>query len=104
MFKTGTVCVKIAGRDAGKTCVIVEELGNWMVLVDGETRRRKTNVKHLEPTGSVEIEKGASHETVMAALGKEPRKSRKREPKSKPTARAKPKGDSPAKPKAGKAA
>jgi ribosomal protein L14E/L6E/L27E len=34
MFKVGTVCVKIAGRDAGKSCVVVEELDKGMVLVD----------------------------------------------------------------------
>ncbi len=49
LFEVGRLCVKIAGRDAGRTCVVVEELGNEYVLVDGDVRRRKVNIKHLEP-------------------------------------------------------
>lgn len=101
MFKVGTVCVKIAGRDAGKSCVVVEELDKGMVLVEGETRRRKVNVKHLEPVGTSGVKKGASHDTVMEALGKEPRKSEKRASKPKPSAtrKVKSKSDAVAKPK-----
>ena len=92
-FDIGTVCVKIAGRDAGKTCVVVDTLEGGFVLVDGDTRRRKVNVKHLEPTGTVEVKKGASHETVMTALGKEPRAEKKRAATTKPnpTRKSKPK-------------
>lgn len=106
MFKVGTVCVKIAGRDAGKSCAIVEELGNGFVLVDGGVRRRKVNIKHLEPMGSVDLKKGASHETVVAALGLEPRKSAKRERKPKPSAirKVKPAADAAPKKKAAKKA
>ena len=66
----GQVCIKIAGRDAGMKCVIVELLDKTHVLIDGETRRRKCNMAHLEPIGqTVSIDKGASHEKVCAALG-----------------------------------
>ncbi len=69
MFDVGRLCVKIAGRDAGKKCVVVEVLDRTYVLVDGETRRRKCNVAHLEPMNEVvDIQKGASHEDVAAAL------------------------------------
>lgn len=69
-MEIGQVCVKIAGRDAGKKCVVVDVLGRHLVLIDGETRRRKCNVAHLEPLGeSVKISKGASHEAVASALG-----------------------------------
>lgn len=86
MFKVGTVCVKTAGRDAGKTCVVVEELGQGMVLVEGETRRRKVNVKHLEPVATTGLKKGASHDDVMEALGKEPRKAKPKKAAAKPSA------------------
>ena len=49
----GRVCVKIAGRDAGKKCIIIGIIGKNHVLIDGQTRRRKCNVKHLEPTTQV---------------------------------------------------
>ena len=71
MFDIGRVCVKIAGRDAGKTCVIVETLENGFVTIDGQTRRRKCNMRHLEPTDKVlEIKSGSDHEAVKAAFAK----------------------------------
>ncbi len=72
MFSVGRVCVKIAGRDAGKKCVIVKHLEGKFYLVDGETRRRKCNTLHLEPLDqTVDITENATHEQVMKALGKE---------------------------------
>ena len=53
MYRIGRLCVKIAGRDAGKKCIIIDALDKNYVLIDGETRRRKCNVKHLEPTSQV---------------------------------------------------
>lgn len=69
MFNIGRVCVKIAGRDAGKRCVVVDVIDEKNVLVDGETRRRKTNINHLEPTEKVvELEKGVDTDTVRKAV------------------------------------
>tara|TARA_Y100000310_G_C20699207_1_gene828106 strand:- start:6562 stop:6957 length:396 start_codon:yes stop_codon:yes gene_type:complete len=69
MFEVGRLAVKIAGRDAGKVCVIVDVLEGNRVLVDGETRRKKVNPKHLEPLGQlVKLSKGASHDDVKKAL------------------------------------
>jgi len=69
MFNVGRLCTKIAGRDAGCKCVIVEELEDGMVLVDGQTRRRKCNVKHLEPSKeTIDIKSGASHVDVKKAF------------------------------------
>ncbi len=69
MFEAGRVCVKIAGRDARKKCVVVEAIDSKFVLIDGETRRRKCNIAHLEPLDlTVEILSGADNETVVKAL------------------------------------
>ncbi|RJQ17574.1 50S ribosomal protein L14e [Candidatus Woesearchaeota archaeon] len=65
MFDIGRMVVKIAGRDAGKKAVIVEVVNEHYVVVDGETRRRKCNVKHLEPLEqTVDLKKNASHEEI----------------------------------------
>jgi large subunit ribosomal protein L14e len=65
MFEVGRVCVKIAGRDAGKKCIIIDTLDYPYVLVDGETRRRKTNINHLHPLDrTVMISKGATHDSL----------------------------------------
>lgn len=69
MIEVGRICVKLAGRDAGLKCVVVDILKGNMVLIDGETRKRKCNIKHLEPLKDVvKIDKNASHEKVCAAL------------------------------------
>src|SRR3989304_3433103 len=69
MIEIGRVCVKIAGRDAGLKCVVVDVLNKSTVLIDGQTRRRKCNVAHLEPLQqTLKIDKGASHEKVVSAF------------------------------------
>ena len=67
MFNTGRVCVKIAGRDAGKTCVIINKIDDTFVMIDGETRRRKCNIKHLEPLDkTLKLNKDASRDEIKA--------------------------------------
>tara|TARA_Y100000310_G_scaffold324914_1_gene387529 strand:- start:38610 stop:39170 length:561 start_codon:yes stop_codon:yes gene_type:complete len=59
IFDVGRVCVKIAGRDAGRKCVIVENHGNF-VTIDGNVRKKKVNIKHLEPlTKMLDVSGGA---------------------------------------------
>ncbi|MDO8740361.1 MAG: 50S ribosomal protein L14e [Candidatus Woesearchaeota archaeon] len=66
MFEIGRLCVKLAGRDAGLKCVVVDILEGRFVLIDGETRRRKCNILHLEPLSQIlKIEKNASHDDVV---------------------------------------
>lgn len=70
MIEVGRVCVKLAGRDAGKKCVIIDVLDDKTVLIEGETRRRKCNVFHLEPLKDVvKVDKNAAYEKVCSALG-----------------------------------
>ena len=69
MFEIGRLCVKIAGRDAGKKCVVVDLVDNKFVMIDGQTRRRKCNINHIEPLDSlVKIKKGASTAEVAKAF------------------------------------
>ncbi len=90
MFGIGRVCVKIAGRDAGLKCVVVDVLDNNFVLIDGQTRRRKCNMVHLEPLPQkLSIVKGASHEHVVAALKDAGVEVVERKTKAKAPARAK---------------
>ncbi|MEM3126889.1 MAG: 50S ribosomal protein L14e [Candidatus Woesearchaeota archaeon] len=88
MFEVGRVCIKLAGRDAGKRCIILDILDKNMALIDGETRRRKCNVAHLEPLPEVlKIEKNASHNEVVKLFkefGIELRETKKKQPGQKP--------------------
>lgn len=66
MFDIGRFCVKIAGRDAGKKCIVIDRIDNTYVLVDGETRRRKCNIKHLEPLDKVvDVTRNAPHTEIV---------------------------------------
>ncbi len=102
MIEIGRLCVKIAGRDAGQKCVVVDTVGKNFVLIDGETRRRKSNITHLEPLDQkLKIKKGASHAEVVAAFKEIGITVVERKPKAKPAAPATAK-PAPAKPAAKK--
>ncbi|MBW3001744.1 50S ribosomal protein L14e [Candidatus Woesearchaeota archaeon] len=84
MIEIGRLCIKTAGRDAGKKCVIVEILDERFVLIDGETRRKKCNQLHLEPLkDKIDIKKGASHADVTAEFKKLGLTARETKPKAK---------------------
>lgn len=71
MFEIGRVCLKIAGRDANNYCVIIKKIDSSFVMVDGQTRRKKVNVKHLEPTNlTLEIKEDADHGAIVEAFSK----------------------------------
>ena len=72
LFSVGRLCVKIAGRDAGRKCIVVEQIDDQFVVVDGATRRKKVNVRHLEPLAEVlELQEKASHDDVKKAFEKQ---------------------------------
>jgi large subunit ribosomal protein L14e len=49
-IEVGRVCVKIAGREAGEKCVIVEVIDDKFVEVVGTNiKNRRCNINHLEP-------------------------------------------------------
>ncbi len=95
IFIKGRLCLKTAGRDAGLKCVVVEAIDNMYVLVDGQTRRKKVNIKHLEPFAQViEIPSKASHEDILKILQKEgisatEKKSRKETKRTRKTKKTK---------------
>jgi len=85
MLVVGRLCVKTAGRDACEYCVVVEEIDSNFVLVDGNTRRKKVNKRHLEPLGKVlKVKKGASTKEVTELLEKEGIKLKKKGESRKP--------------------
>ncbi|MGD2247968.1 MAG: 50S ribosomal protein L14e [Candidatus Methanofastidiosia archaeon] len=70
VMKVGRVCTKLSGREAGNICAVVNVMDRSFVVVTGpHVRRRKCNIKHLEPHATViTIEKNASDEEVLKAL------------------------------------
>ena len=69
LYNVGRVCLKIAGRDAGRKCVVVEQVDNNFVMIDGDVRRKKVNIKHLEPLSQeIDLKDKASHDDVKKAF------------------------------------
>lgn len=67
-IEVGRVCVKTAGREAGKKCAIVEIIDENFVEVIGEAvKNRRCNVAHLEPTAD-SIDVSGNAESIKAAL------------------------------------
>lgn len=84
MITLGRVCMKIAGRDAGKLGIVVEVIDDNFVVLEGEVRRRKVNIRHIEPTKNfVEIKKGANKKECLSALGIKEEKTKSKEKKEK---------------------
>lgn len=66
MIELGRMVMKLAGRDAGKLGIIIKVIDDNYVLIDGEARRRKCNITHLEPLAKVlEIKEDASNNDVV---------------------------------------
>jgi large subunit ribosomal protein L14e len=75
-LEVGRLCIKTAGREAGRYCVVLKSIDNNFVLVTGPkvltgVKRRKCNVEHLEPTQySLKIKEDASEKEVIEAYDK----------------------------------
>ncbi len=71
MIEIGRVCVKTAGRDAGKKGAVIDVINDNYAILDGQIRRKKCNIKHLEPLEmTIKITRNATHEEVSAELKK----------------------------------
>ena len=69
IYNQGRVCIKTAGKDAGKTIVIIEKIDNTYVLIDGNIKRKKCNIKHLHPKEkTLDIKKSASTKEIHKAM------------------------------------
>lgn len=102
-YDVGRLCVKIAGRDAGATCVVVDTINAHTVLVDGQTRRRNCNTLHLEALPHVlSIKKGASHSDVEKEFKKLHLPVLNTKPKKKVEKKGVPEAAAPAQEKEGK--
>ncbi|MFA5365279.1 MAG: 50S ribosomal protein L14e [Candidatus Bathyarchaeia archaeon] len=73
-IEIGRICVKVAGRETGKKCVVVDLIDKTFILITGpkavtDVKRRRTNITHVEPTQDlVEIKRGANDEEITEAL------------------------------------
>jgi len=105
VFSPGRMVVKLAGRDAGRKGVVVEVIDNNYVVIDGNVRRKKVNIKHLEALHEVvEVKDKASHSEIskiFVKLGLPVWDTKPKTAAPKPTKGVKP-AEEPAPPKKGK--
>jgi large subunit ribosomal protein L14e len=73
-IEVGRVCVKVAGRESGRKCVIVDVMDKSFVMVTGPkkltgVKRRRVNINHVAPLEDViQVKRGASDEEVTQML------------------------------------
>jgi len=73
---TGRVCMKIAGREAGKYCVVLKKENEAFALVTGPkiltgVKKRRCNVEHLEALPhTLEINENSTDEEIVSAYQK----------------------------------
>jgi len=73
-IEVGRVCVKVAGRESGRKCVIVDVMDKSFVVVTGPkkvtgVKRRRVNINHVAPTEDViPIKRGASDDEVAQMI------------------------------------
>jgi large subunit ribosomal protein L14e len=73
-IEVGRICVKMAGRESGRKCVIVDVMDKSFVVVTGPkkvtgVKRRRVNINHVAPLEDiVQVKRGASDEEVTQVL------------------------------------
>ncbi len=73
-IEVGRICVKQAGRENGKKCVVIDVMDKSFVLVTGpkkvtSVKRRRVNINHLMPLQEkIEVKRGASDDEVAQVL------------------------------------
>ena len=74
MIEVGRICLKTAGREAGRYCVVIKNMDESFVMVTGpkeltSVKRRRCNVNHLEPLmETIKIKSDASDSEVLKAF------------------------------------
>jgi large subunit ribosomal protein L14e len=73
-IEVGRICLKQAGRENGKKCIIIDVMDKSFVLVTGPKKitgikRRRVNINHVMPLqDKIEIKRGASDDEVAHVL------------------------------------
>ena len=74
VIEVGRICVKSAGRETGRKCVIIDIMDKSFVLITGPkkvtgVRRRRVNMNHVEPLEEkLDVKRGASDDEVAATI------------------------------------
>lgn len=73
-IEVGRICIKQAGRENGKKCVIIDVMDKSFILITGPKKitgikRRRVNINHVMPTQEkIDIKRGASDDEITQTL------------------------------------
>jgi len=73
-IEVGRICLKLAGRESGKKCIIVEVIDKGFVIITGPkkltgVKRRRASINHIAPLKEkIAISRGSSDDLVTQAL------------------------------------
>ncbi len=68
-MEPGRLCVKVAGRESGRICVVIKRIDDNFVLIDGFVKRRRCNIKHLEPLPyKIEVSESDTKEVIQKKI------------------------------------
>ena len=73
-IEVGRICVKQAGRENGKKCIVIDVMDKSFVLVTGPKKitgikRRRVNINHVMPLqDKIDVKRGASDDEVAQVL------------------------------------
>jgi large subunit ribosomal protein L14e len=76
-IEVGRICIKQAGREVGKKCVVIDVMDKSFVLVTGPKKvtgikRRRVNINHVMPQqDKIDVKRGASDDEVAQVLQSE---------------------------------
>ena len=72
--EVGRICIKTAGRENGKKCVILDVMDKSFALITGPktvtgVKRKRVNLNHIMPLeGKIDLKRGATDDEVTSAL------------------------------------
>jgi large subunit ribosomal protein L14e len=73
-IEVGRICIKQAGRENGKKCVVIDVMDKSFILITGPKKitgikRRRVNINHVMPTQEkIDVKRGASDDEVAQTL------------------------------------
>lgn len=76
MLDIGRICLKTAGREAGRYCVIIKKMDENFVMITGpmqltKVKRRRCNIVHLEPLEEkIKIKSDATDAEILRECAK----------------------------------
>ena len=90
MLDIGRICIKTAGKDAGKKVVIVDAIDDNFVMIDGQVKRKRCNILHLEPTQmTIKLKKNSPHQEILKEFKQLNIEVKETKPKTKKSAKPK---------------